>query len=417
MKKVKLSEVWKCENHKIELGIVNLISAPTGSGKTYFKFNTLIPSLKEEYNISNNEIVCLYDTSNLAESVRKDKNYNNCLKYRSSKKEIEQFGISNGFNQDKIEVMTFSKFGFDLKQNSNCFDNKKIIIVDEAHNLIKYRDRYDSDTHKTYTNVIDKLYELSENGVIVVLLTATPYRILSNSDLLKKGLKVYNFYGKVDTLFNFGEDEFSNIKNLIHKLKVYQNSFNEGYKALMYTDSIKSANKMVEVFKENGLNAVAIWSANSKTTMSDKQLHVRKSIIETGLVPFGVDILIINGAYETGINIKDETVQFVIVNNSSKEVITQVRGRIRHSIILLLTKSRVLKNENIKIELDEKWLNRRLFIEDKEQLVKELNLYNKNGRQLKWTSIKKLLQEQKYNVEDKKVSINNIKYNTSTITL
>lgn len=399
---VTLTDIWRQEEYNLDDELVNLIISPVGSGKTYFVFNELIKG----YNL--NEVIYLCDTSNLERAVRKDKNYNHLLSYRSDLKEFSQYGLHEGFERNKIQVMTYAKFGYDIEKNPNCFDDKKLIICDEAHNLIKYQNRYDNDDKQIYTQTINKLFELNDNKKSkVVLLTATPSRIIFNEEITTRGMRKYNFYGKVRELITLNERKFSNIKNLKEILKEWQTYFDVGYKALMYTDSIKTSIKIVEEFKEMGLNAIPLWSTNNtKYKMSEGQKIVYDSIIESGKIPFGVDVVIINGSYETGINIHDDTVKIVIVNNSNEETIEQVRGRVRDEVISLITKSKIIKKEDFKINLDEKWLNRDLFKLDKDELVNNLNLHNSTGRQFKWTSIKRILKEQGYKIEDKAKKIN-----------
>ncbi|WP_278549437.1 DEAD/DEAH box helicase family protein [Paraclostridium bifermentans] len=407
-----LTDVWRKKNFSIWKNTLNLIVSPTGSGKTYFVFNELI----NKYN--NNEVIYLCDTSNLEEAVRKDEVYSHLLKYRNEKKEISQFGIlRNGF-ETKIEVMTYAKFGYDLNNDPNCFDDKKLIICDEAHNLIKYRNRYDRENNKIYTDSINKLNELTKK-MDVVLLTATPYGIIADEDFKNFNMRTINFEGIVRNLYSRKMESFGNVKNLISSTNDWMSSFNAGYKGLIYTDNIRNSVDLAERFKKLGLNAVPLWSLNNaKYPMTNYQLEVRKEIIETGKVPMEVDAIIINGAYETGINIKDKRVDMVIVNNSNKDIIKQVRGRIRHNITLLLYKSNEVKNglEDMEILLDEKWLNRNLTKKDKDELVNELDLSNGRNKQVKWTSIKKLLEQNKYTIIDKMARIQGKPTKVSIIT-
>lgn len=391
-----LTDVWRKYGHKIHKEVMNLIVSPTGSGKTYFVFNELI----KDYNL--NEIIYLCDTCNLEEAVRKDKNYKHLLIYKNEKKEISQFGILRKGFEGKIEVMTYAKFGHEIKKDPNCFDNKRLIICDESHNLLKYRDRYDREDNQIYSNILNRLHEMRFKTDIV-LLTATPYRIIKDEDLDNFDIRKINFEGIVRNLRCRKMESFGNIQNLITEMNDWINSFSMGYKALVYTDNIRTSNDLVERFNKIGLSAVALWSPNnSKYPMNDYQKYVRKTIIETGKVPMEVDVIIINGAYETGINITDELVDMVIVNNSSKEIIKQVRGRLRHDITLLLYKSNKVKNglERMEIILDEKWLNRNLTKKDKDELVEELSLYNGRNIKVKWTSIKKMLKDNGYEIEE-----------------
>lgn len=107
---------------------------------------------------------------------------------------------------------------------------------------------------------------------------------------------------------------------------------------------------------------------------------------------------------ETGVDIKDDRIQICIINTTDEDISTQARGRLRHDIMELYQ----LKNETIElevIELDSKWLDIPLTKEDKDKLATELNLYNKEGRLLKWNTIKGQLEEQGYTIVDKKIRI------------
>ena len=58
------------------------------------------------------------------------------------------------------------------------------------------------------------------------------------------------------------------------------------------------------------------------------------------------------------------------------------------------------KHNELCIEKIEKYLDKPLRTEDKDELVEEQNLRNPlNNRQLRWTSIKKLLIENDYKIE------------------
>ena len=61
--------------------------------------------------------------------------------------------------------------------------------------------------------------------------------------------------------------------------------------------------------------------------------------------------------------------------------------------------------ENIVISLDCKWINRNLTKEDKEQLCKEYPMYNEKDRLVKWTTMKRTLENSGYIVKGDKISI------------
>ncbi|MDK0795184.1 DEAD/DEAH box helicase family protein [Clostridium perfringens] len=315
---------------------MNLIVAPAGSGKTYWIFNTLV----KDYDLS--KVIYLCDTSNLKEAVAKDKEYMD--KCHIVDERFEGFG-------SKVTIMTYSKFGHMLIKNKNVFDGVQLIICDEAHNLFKYRNRFDSkkqkngevDTKFVYTRTIDYLFDNVEKGIDIVFTTAThrkvfegvwvseDTKIVEDGKLIEekmfrietKRFKMLNILdmNKYQNIKRLKEDftyYVSNYKNIIYHLKAY-NGFRFGKKALIYTDRIDTVKDFELICRNIGLKAIGIWYTNNQEKkMDDNQLEVRKSIIENGVIPKEIDVLIINSSYETGINIKNDNIELVVVNNLIK---------------------------------------------------------------------------------------------------
>lgn len=179
------------------------------------------------------------------------------------------------------------------------------------------------------------------------------------------------------------------------------NGFIDGEKYLIYTDkinSIKTIKEMVESIEikfnnrtVRNLKAVGLWSTNSDKEMDIEQLETRKSILETGLTTEGIDVLIINSSYETRINIKNEAIELVVVNSTNLDTKIQARGRVRKNIKAFYVRSLLEKTE-VKITLADKQLDKPLTTKDKNELCKELNLVNQNGRDLSWISVKRILE-------------------------
>src|SRR5699024_3609755 len=130
---------------------------------------------------------------------------------------------------------------------------------------------------------------------------------------------------------------YTNIDNVINELR--KNDLTEDNKILMYIETIKKSIEVKEKFQANGFNVASLWSINNEKEMDNLSKKVREHIIEHEEIPEYADVVIINAAYETGYNIfdKQENAQTVIVHSRNSEVITQVRGRIRHDINSLVT--------------------------------------------------------------------------------
>ena len=118
-------------------------------------------------------------------------------------------------------------------------------------------------------------------------------------------------------------------------------------------------------------------------------MQLRDYIIKNNRYPDKLDALIINGAYETGWNLKDNRVQTVIVNTSEKDTSIQVRGRCRHDINLLIQKSNNT-NASALLNIINEYKDIKIFTkEQKTEILEELKMYNSRGKLVGWTTFKK----------------------------
>lgn len=414
---MKLNQLWHKYNYKIS-NTTNLIISPVGSGKTTWIFKTAI----KEYNI--NKILYLCDTTNLKDSVVADEEYNHLCKYYDSKdlgnitKNCD-FGI-NIFNDNKLTVMTYSFAGTLLKYNPYAFNNLDCIIVDEAHQLYKYKDKFDSEDNTPYQNVIELLQYQRIHNRTIIMLTATPEKIQNKISRDIGDLTVYDFRNdkNIDKL-NDKEIKLYNHKSELEEVLHEFNILNKHRlnKLTIFADKISTCNKLVNMCYKEGLNAVAIWSLNnSNYDMSTQQIRARESVINYGKIPDDIDVLIFNASLETGINIHDNRVVWHISHTTNETSQIQSRGRNRRDLLCHYKKTKEKLNKSNKMMLDDKWLNRPLTKEDKEILVNELNIVNENGRLKKWTSISKDLKEMGYIITNPKITIDGKRKSVHIIT-
>ncbi|MBQ2452139.1 MAG: hypothetical protein II276_01630, partial [Bacteroidales bacterium] len=152
-----------------------------------------------------------------------------------------------------------------------------------------------------------------------------------------------------------------------------------------------------------GIKADGFWSENNEThEMWEEEKRVRKSVIENEVIPDDVRVLLINAASETGINIKSP-VDYVVVNDSNPDTQAQAIGRVRHDLETVYLRDKGAEERRfIDRTCVEEWFNRRLYAEEKEILSEELCLCDNRGRLLKWTNVKKALQESGFAVIDKR---------------
>lgn len=415
---------------KIIDGIINLIESPCGTGKTTFFIDEVVKKAKNK-----ERILYLVDTSVLEESLLSKyeeylKPYNPTIRGTMSFSSEQLPGHGFGV-QAKEEVrkdnraicMTYAKFAHVLSvcNDDNFLNNIKFLCCDEVHNLAKYIG-YDvqlgakKEETKLY-KALEKIVDSTDRGIFKTLfMTATPYRI---TRLLKESFnytcnKIVSENELRGYLFS-QQKIYTNIDNVLKELR--KSDLSEDNKILMYVETIKKAEEVRSKLESNGFNVACLWSINNERKMDNLSRKVREHIIENEEIPDYVDIVIINAAYETGYNIfdKENMAQTVIVHSRNSEVITQVRGRIRHDIESLVTLNQSGSIETIKrdgsvVELCptklEKYIGVPLTVDKKDELIQELNLINGHGRQLKWTSIKKMLTENGFKIASGKTRIN-----------
>ena len=123
--------------------------------------------------------------------------------------------------------------------------------------------------------------------------------------------------------------------------------------------------------------------------MNENQLAARKEILESSAIPPQYNLLIINSSSETSIKIESH-VDYVIVDCKDEDSQVQVRGRVNSDLERLYVPS----DEVFSLEVEEDFLNRPLFAEDKEALCEGLCIYRPGKKEVyKWSGIRKYLLE------------------------
>ena len=423
------------KENDIKLECNTMIVAPTGAGKTHMIFTELLNDPTKKY-------LYLCDNINLTEQTLKEDNtfdfkigkfipeleellekyeYNEYYLSQDEAKEYEQLKImrDKGVFNMSIAVMTYAYFGEHFKlQHSEKLKEYDLIVCDEIHNLFLY-EKIGKNGNSNLAYAIENLFMRYRDKCIYF--SATPQIV---TDIKEKGLispKTMDFYDKVREYnfdlrepYYFDEQIYVNISRL-------QNYFKNGKKALIYTNSITRMKEIEsELTNKYDLNCCCIWSTNESTQkkhpFTQKQIDTRKNLIKYGMFPDDVNVIIINNAMETGINIYDD-VQYVIIDSNNPTTRAQIRGRIRHDIVMLSLKSNGSNYEPVKsLEIDDKWLNIPLTTAMKKELVQELQLTDDRGRDMKWTGLKNMLESSGYEVKDTQRRIDNKRVKVSVIT-
>lgn len=444
--KLWLNEAMTKFNKKFEKGILTVINAPTGSGKSTFIFNEFINEsykyvngvkngLRYSFNLDKLLYVC--DTSMLKSSILRE---NESITKILEKNDLKLAMKSKSFddllsNSGKIKVITYSTLGW-LLQHENAkyiiYNFIDVIFMDEIHNLFKYAIRFDSEGNtKPYTTVIESLPNLIHKSLVIGL-TATPRVVFSaTKDTIVNITSLFNRteIQQIKSYKNKAIQRCSNMMNEIKRLGVIKGYITEhNFKVFIYTNTITTSKKYKEQLIKYGYNVEWLCSINNlKTnedgelipTMNNTQLLLRDKLLQDGILPDDLDILIVNSGYETGWNLRDERVQYVMIDSTNYDTQIQARNRVRHDIAFyiypVITDEEgrifeydqyrsqiwtggVLGNPYIRIDLDEKYIGKKLSVADKKYLVDMYGTIHFNKRDATWNTFKKDLEANLYHV-------------------
>ena len=358
---------------------LNIIKAPTGSGKTYFAL-TAIPAM---LNDAVHTMVYLIDTINGKEQLLR--NYNARPIYRGWAGEVSEEGIFF-VGDERVVIITYAKFGYLLEQKPDFHTHFDYIICDELHSLIEFQYfAAQPNLHSVARRGLERA--VSNDRSTVIALTATPRRVhdkfnapyhdvpIDSSDLIHYETKQIIRY--------------TNLDYLVSTMDAVETG-------LCYVSRITTMLSVEAIAREHGLRPVCIWSISNKDySMSKEQLRVRQTILEDFDIPNEYNLVIINASSETSLKIKSP-VDYVIVHSGDEDTQVQVRGRVNNDLNRLYLPS----NDPTALTVPAEFLNRKLFPPDKDKLCDCLNLCNESGRQFRWRGVKPRLIESGYTITE-----------------
>lgn len=224
----------------------------------------------------------------------------------------------------------------------------------------------------------------------MVCLTSTPRQVINSFPAPVYDLTNGLFFVDRSPLHRY---TYQNLDTALEKME-------HGKHYLVYIQHISRMKECVELLRSRGFRAEALWSMHrADYPMTEEQLALRAYIMEHEQMPDDLEVLIINTAYETCINLRGE-IEAAFIHTSNEDVITQACGRYRGRLNAVY----IYSQEDIELDLTAPFLNVPLFTEDKQRLAEQLNLRNKCGRLCKWTTIKRRLLEQGYSIQEGKQS-------------
>lgn len=325
--KLTVTDVIKRDN--VTFGRNNMILAPVSSGKTYFIQNVIAPNIKGKK-------LMLVSTTSLKDSICKEG-----MVFTTQDMRRKELNV----NDENIYIMTYAEFGYKVKWDieSNFIKSYELILCDEIHSLFDYYLSHKSS--REYLAAIWALFKTYEDTQIFYFTGTTEMMdIFVDREWPEvfKNVLTFNYLNDVE-IKKLGQtlhETYFDSADLESMLEMASEMRKINEKGLVFNSKISGMKKIEEILIKLGFSVESIWSKHNKEKMTEEQLKLRETLLETGIIPDEYDFVIINEAMREGWNLNDERVQIVIIDDVSETNIVQARGRVRHNISLLITKSK-----------------------------------------------------------------------------
>ena len=373
----------------IQQGKLNLVYAPCGSGKTFFVENTLMNRFKNP----KQNLLYLAPTISLVEAQKR------------RGKEIEiPYGnghYAKAWRYPGITAMTYAAFGAMMNGKRNdgtyrdaeCWNDHSVICADELSQGIT-QSNFDNNSSINVTRIaLKELKTRIENkSNTVITISATPQKLINEYawDIRVIGMFLIPDGYKEKTIKHYYD-----LNNLL-------NSIDPHKRGLIYAPHVTQMEDAIKTLDARGIHTECIFSKKSeKHTLTDRQHTIINTLIEEEKIPDDIQVLLINAAYETGLNIRPEKshLDFIVVHSSDPNVQIQARGRYRGDLDILYCRSKALTYE-IPDEIIAPYLDRWLDSEERDELIYNLGFKDERGRKMSWKKFCKILEDNGYGNDD-----------------
>lgn len=318
-----------------------LIDAPTGTGKTTFVYDVLIPHAAELHKniliVSNRVALNIQQKKVVLKSIlKKPKGYFSDMALQ----DIDDYGF--------IHIVTYQGLLSHIKANREWVHNLEYVIFDEAH-------FFASDSFfNSYTHIILDNIPSTFNSAIRIYMTATSWSVLEplayteqysytyptsacvdakkypTSPLLNTqfGRTFYHYYKKPD----YSQYELEFVLDITHIVEKIESKPKE--KWIIFVNDKSFGKKVLSTLKSNcpkSKNRFLYFDAEKKKQVYDKDKPELNAFWNSLLTKneFKQQVLITTSVLDCGINIEDKSVKNIVICTEDRTEFVQMLGRRR----------------------------------------------------------------------------------------
>ncbi|MDU6975894.1 MAG: DEAD/DEAH box helicase family protein [Clostridiales bacterium] len=283
---LKVTDIIKYDDiEKWQLGDRILITAGTGTGKTYFVMN----SLTKHANTFGAKILLLVNRVPLQNQIQY-----NC-------QELDE--------NDVIDVKTYQSLENEILQDTHSFDEYKFIVCDEAHYF------FSDAQFNNKTNLVLNLIKDGFKDKVVILMSATAILLTGYLKIDKRFVyTVKNNYNYIEGIYTYKNQDV-----IVQMLQ----SLPKDEKAIYFSKSVEKAFDMAQKLSDASFICSKGNSKHSQHINKGELNNIQQNEC------FECQVLCCTTALDNGINIIDEQVKHIIVDVFDIDTVIQCIGRKR----------------------------------------------------------------------------------------
>lgn len=336
MTKRYLSEKFNKEQVEklfIKKGKIQMITAPTGAGKTYFIQQNIIKIAKGDFKpfgASSKKALLLANRSVLVSQIKEDLNIN--LDKTSFESSYEEEYVTK-----YVDILSYQALAKRILEDENFLDRYKLIIADECHYFLN--DYWNNTTQLT----LNKLIEHSRENTILFF-SATTEELKRFMDAIKNidynGKELYEEIIDEEQSKDLGFNDRLDIIVTNDNLDSVLEQIPPNEKFVVFVNELMSKERIEELSskmnKDNRLIGFLYskWEKVGRGFRTDDEMSQRYEDVlkKEGFYDDEMLGLIANNAIDNGINFKMEDLKHIVLLNQYDFVqIQQFIGRKRHN--------------------------------------------------------------------------------------
>lgn len=314
-------------------GKIQMITAPTGAGKTYFVQTNVIKIAKGEFKpfgASQKKALLLANRSALITQIKEDLKNNLDATYFESINEEE-------YVNKYIDILSYQSLAKKILEDITFLEKYNLIIADECHYFLN--DYWNNTTQLTLNELINHSVDNT-----ILFFSATTEELKHFMDIIKDiefdGRELYNEVLSVEESMDLGFNDRLDIVVTNDELENVMQQIPADEKFIIFVNEFMTKNKIEDLVKTMSTDKRAIgfmyskWEQQGRGFKVDEEMAKKYDLTINNESFYDDYILgiIANNAMDNGVNLKMEDLKhIVLLNQYDFTQIKQFIGRKRHN--------------------------------------------------------------------------------------